>query len=147
MLRTDVGLIQYIYTSVLGVQITPQQAYDASMLSAGLCQKFGITGRVFANAQQALAITEGPEEVTSRYFESVSRDSMAATVVLHVKREILAREFLDFSILLNVNCPFAASGSVRPLTPESLQSAWPENLSAKVRILADAYMDPDMLVA
>ena len=141
------ALVQHIYTSVLGVQITPQQAYDASVLSAGLCYKFGITGRVFANDHQALAITEGPEEVATRYFEAVSADPMAATVLLHVKRVIPAREFSDFSIWLNVDYPFEPDTFVQPLTSESLQNAWPKNLSAKVRILADAYMDPDMLVA
>ena len=141
------GLVQYIYTSVLGVQITPQQAYEASLMSAELCRKFGITGRVFANSQQALAITEGPEDVAARYFEAVSTDSMSASVLLHVKRVIPAREFPEFSILLNVDYPFAADGLVQPLTPETFQNVWPENLSAKVRILADAYLDPDMLAA
>ena len=139
-------IVQYIYTSVLGVQITPQQAYQASVQSAGLCRKFGITGRVFANSQQALAITEGPEEVTVRYFEAVSTDPMAASVLQHVKREIPTREFPDFSILLNVDYPFAPDGLVQPLTPETMDNIWPENLSAKVRILAEAYLDPDMLL-
>jgi len=139
------GLIQYIYTSVLGVQIAPKQAQTASLLSAALCRKFGITGRVFANCQQALAITEGPEQVAARYFEAVSNDPMSASVLLHVKREIPAREFSEFKILLNAGEAFKGDNFVQPLTPESLQNVWPANLSTKVRILADAYLDPDML--
>lgn len=139
--------VQYIYTSILGTEMTPQHAHRASVLSAGLCQKFGITGRVFANCQQALAITEGPEETAIRYFQAVTNDPMAASVLLHVKRTIPSPEFTDFSILLNVDYPFAANQFVQPLTPESFQTVWPANLSAKVRILADAYMDPEMLAA
>ncbi len=140
-------IVQYIYTSILGVEMTPRRAYEAAKLSAGLCQKFGITGRVFANSQQALAITEGPEDIVTRYYESVSKDEMAATVLLHSRRIIPVKEFADFTILLNVDHAFDPDTSVRPLTHQSFETAWPANLSAKVRILADAYMDPDMLAA
>jgi len=85
--------------------------------------------------------------VTARYFEAVSNDPMAASVLLHVKRDIPAQEFPDFKILLNTGEAFQADRFVRSLTVESLENTWPENLSAKVRILADAYMDPDMLAA
>ena len=139
------ALVQYIYTSVLATQMTPQHAYNACLLSADLCRKFGISGRVFANCQQALAITEGPDAVATRYFKAVSEDPMAATVLLHVKREIAVREFPDFSILLNVDYPFAPDRYVKPLTAETMQDVWPKNLSAKVRILAEAYLDPEML--
>lgn len=141
------GTVQYIYTSILGVEMTPKMAYEASMLSAGLCQKFGITGRVFANAQQALAITEGPEAAATRYFEAVTNDPMTAKVLLHVKRNIAAPEFENFSIYLNTAHEFAPNALVRPLTEESYRRAWPSGLSAKVRILANAYMDPEMLAA
>jgi len=71
------ALVQYIYTSVLITELTPQNAYDTSALSVKVCRQFGITGRVFANRQQALAITEGPEDIVSRYFESVKQDPLA----------------------------------------------------------------------
>jgi len=51
----------------------------------------------------------------------------------------------DFSILLNVDYPFAPDRYVKPLTAETMQDVWPKNLSAKVRILAEAYLDPEML--
>jgi len=140
-----VALIQYIYTSVLDVQTTPKQAETACLLSAALCRKFGITGRVFTNCQQALAIIEGPDEVATRYFKAVTNDPMSASAILHVKRSIPAREFPEFIVLLNSGEPFKGDDYVQLLTPESLQNAWPENLSAKVRILAEAYLDPDML--
>jgi len=37
--------------------------------------------------------------------------------------------------------------NIRELTVESLKEAWPENLSSKVRIMADAYLNSDMLAA
>jgi len=141
------ALVQYIYTSILGVEMTPRRAYEESLLSAGLCRKFGITGRVFANSQRALAITEGPEETVTRYFNAVSQDEMAASVLLHVRRIITVQEFSDFIILLNADHSFDADPFVQPLTAESFKNVWPPKLSAKVRILSDAYMDPEMLAA
>jgi len=141
------GLVQYIYTSVLVTELTPQNAFDTSSLSVKICRQFGITGRVFANRQQALAITEGPEDIVSRYYQSVKQDPMAGNNLLHVQRPIQFREFQDYSVWLNLGQDFPYSMNVRELTEESLKEAWPENLSAKVRIMADAYLDRDMLAA
>jgi len=141
------ALIQYIYTSILVAELSPQNAFDTSALSTKICRQFGITGRVFANRQRALAITEGEEDIVRRYFNSVATDPMAGTIVLHVKRPIPAPEFRDYSVWLNLGQEFEYSRYVRELTPHSLHQAWPENLSAKVRILADAFLDPEMLAA
>lgn len=141
------GLVQYIYTSVLVTELTPQNAFDTSVLSVKVCRQFGITGRVFANRQQALAITEGPEDIVTRYFESVKQDPLAGNNLLHVQRPIQFREFQDFSVWLNLGQDFPFDLNVRELTKESLKEAWPENLSAKVRIMADAYLTGDMLAA
>lgn len=141
------SLVQYIYTSVLVTELTAQNAYDTSALSVKICQQYGITGRVFANRQQALAITEGPEEIITRYFHSVKQDPMASKILLHVQRPIQKTEFQDYSVWLNLGRNFQFSKYVRELTAESLPLAWPENLSARVRIMADAYLDADMLAA
>jgi predicted anti-sigma-YlaC factor YlaD len=141
------ALVQYIYTSILITELTAQNAYDTSAMSTKVCQQFGITGRVFANRQKALAITEGEEEIVKRYFESVANDPMAGNILLHVKRSIPIREFADYSVWLNLGQTFEFSQYVRELTPQSLHQAWPTNLSAKVRIMADAYLDPEMLAA
>ena len=141
------NLVQYIYTSILVTELSSQNAFDTSSMSTRVCQQIGITGRVFANRQKALAITEGPEEIVQRYFQSVTQDPLAETVLLHVKRPIPAREFQDYSVWLNLGQAFEFTRYVRKLTPESLGQAWPDNLSAKVRIMADAYLDPDMLAA
>jgi len=141
------ALVQYIYTSILVTELTAQNAFDTSAMSSRVCQQFGITGRAFANRQKALAITEGEEEVVKRYFESVANDPMAGKILLHVKRPIPIREFSDFSVWLNLEQAFPVSRFVRKLSPQSLPNAWPEHLSAKVRIMADAYLDPEMLAA
>lgn len=141
------ALVQYIYTSILVTELTAQNAYDTSNMSTRVCQQYGITGRVFANRQKAWAITEGEEEVVKRYFQSVAQDPMAAKVLLHVKRAIPLREFADYSVWLNLGQNFAFSQNVRELTSKTVSQAWPANLSAKVRIMADAYLDPEMLAA
>ena len=141
------GLMQYIYTSVLVEELTAQRAFETSAMSVKLCQQFGITGRVFANRQQALAITEGPETHVARYFEAVQKDPMAGTQILHLQRPIKLREFTDYSVWLNLGRDFEFTEHVRHLTLETLALAWPKTLSSKVRIIASAYLDADMLAA
>ncbi len=128
-------------------ELTAKNAFDTSEMSARVCKQFGITGRAFANCQKAWAITEGEEEVVKRYFTAVASDPVAGKVLLHVKRPVLVREFQDYSVWLNLGKPFQFNQYVRELTPSSLGNAWPSNLSAKVRIMADAYLDRDMLAA
>jgi len=140
------GLVQYIYTSILLAEMTPQDAFDTGSLSVSLCQKFGITGRVFANRQQALAITEGPEEAVSRYLESIRVDPLASKVLFHSQRPIQKREFPSYSVWLNLGeSSFPFDENIRHLTAESLKDAWPANLSTKIRIMADAYLSDDLL--
>jgi hypothetical protein len=138
---------QYIYTSILVSELTPESAFQTCELSSKVCRHFGITGRVFANRQQALAITEGPEEVVARYFEAIRQDPISGKIILHVQRLISSREFQTYSLWLNLGVDFSPSESVRPLTPDTLQSAWPSTLSTKMRILAEAYLDPDISAA
>ncbi len=128
-------------------ELSARNAFDTSAMSTKICEQFGITGRVFANRQKALAITEGPEEIVTKYFQSVQQDPLAQSVLLLVNRPIPVREFTDYSVWLNLGQDFEFSKSVRKLTAASLRTAWPSNLSAKVRIMADAYLDPEMLAA
>lgn len=81
------------------------------------------------------------------FFQAVIDDPDTQKVILHVERSIVAREFQDFSIWLNQTAEFQGGPFVRKLTPETLNEAWPPNLSLKVRIMADAYLDPEMLAA
>jgi hypothetical protein len=141
------AFVQYIYTSILMTELSARNAFDTSAMSAKICEQFGITGRVFANRQKALAITEGPEEIVTKYFQSVQQDPLAQSVLLLVNRPIPVREFMDYSVWLNLGQDFEFSQSVRKLTAASLRTAWPSNLSTKVRIMADAYLDPAMLAA
>ncbi len=141
------GLVRYIYTSILAVELPPQNAFDTASLSANVCEKIGITGRTFANCHKALAITEGPTDIVEKYFQAVNADPLAQTILMHVQRPIKAREFEDYSVWLNLGQAFEFSASVRELTPDTLAQAWPGDLSAKVRIMADVYLDPEMLAA
>jgi len=141
------GLVQYIYTSVVLKDLSVQEAFDIGSTSVGACQQLEITGRVFGNRQEGLAIMEGPEEHVARYYQGVQDNPLTGLQILHVKRSVKAREFEDFSVWLNVGQMFRETYQVRNLTSETLPLAWPENLSAKVRIMADAYLDADMLKA
>ena len=54
--------------------MTPQKAYETACSSKKFCEQFGITGRVFANRQQALAITEGPRPILDYHLQAVQDD-------------------------------------------------------------------------
>jgi len=86
-------------------------------------------------------------EIVVRYFHAVKQDPLSSNILLHVQRPIQMREFLDYSVWLNLGQDFQFNEHVRELTTRSLHEAWPENLSTKVRIMADAYLDGDMLAA
>jgi len=140
-------LVQYIYTSTCSEAMTLQLIYDTSCRNIGLCEQFGITGRVFANRQQALVIKEGPKDLVERFYQSVCRDPYVATTLLHVNRIIPTREFHDCSVWLNIGTQFTFNEKVRQLTPETVRLALPANPSPRLRIMAEAYLDDDMLIA
>lgn len=135
---------QYIYTSILPSALSARSAYNTSVLSVKICRKFGITGRVFTNKQQALTITEGPIDIVEHYFQSVGKDPINMKIIPHVQRLIQAREFEEYSVWLNLGRGFEFSEYIRELTPQSLQMAWPATLSPKMRIMANMYLDPAM---
>lgn len=127
--------------------MTPKMAYDMSCMSVSICEKIGITGRVFANRQQALAMIEGPREVVQQYYKAVNNDALVETVFLHVDRVISVPEFEDYSAWLNLGTDFEFGDKVRRLTHETASIALPNNPSPRLRIMAEAYLDDDMLIA
>lgn len=139
------GLLQLIYTSSCVDAMTSRLSYDVSCKSVYICESLDITGRVFANTKQALAFTEGPEEIVREYFEAVKADSLVETILLHVDRKIAAREFNDYSVWLNLPETFQFGEKVKKLTPQSVASALPVRQSAKLRIMAEAYLNAEML--
>lgn len=141
------ALSQLIYTSKCTDAMTPRMAYLVSAASVDVCQQLGITGRVFANNQQALAMTEGPAEVLQRYFQAVSRDAMVEAVMLHTDRSIKTREFSNYSVWLNLDTPIEFTDTVCRLSANSLRHAVPHNASARLRIMIEAYLTPDLLTA
>jgi len=127
--------------------MTPNMAYQVSSQSVAVCEQLGITGRVFANRQQALAITEGPTDIVYKYFQAVKSDPLVQTILLHVNRPIEACEFEDYSVWLNLGVGFEFGEKVRKLTPGTARLALPDNPSPRLRIMAEAYLDDDMLIA
>lgn len=127
--------------------MTPEMAYEMSCMSVSICEQLNITGRVFANRRQALAMTEGPSEIVEHYFQAVKADRLVETILLHVNRAIPAREFDDYSVWLNLGVNFEFGEKVRKLTPGTARLALPENPSPRLRIMAEAFLDEDMLVA
>ena len=139
------GLAQLIYTSTCTNAMTPQMAYQVSSQSVSVCEGLGLTGRVFANNQQALAITEGPIDLVRQYYKAVSADVLVEATLLHYDRVVETREFTDYSVWLNLGEEFTFCDKVRRLTEQSVQDALPAYPSAKLRIMATAYLYGDML--
>ena len=127
--------------------MTSKMAYQISSQSVSVCEQLGLTGRVFANNQQALAMTEGPTEIVRQYFEAVSADILVETTLLHYDRPIKTREFTDYSVWLNLDEEFHFCDKVRRLTAQSVKDALPAYPSAKLKIMATAYLHGDMLAA
>lgn len=139
------GLSQLIYTSTCTDAMTSKMAYQVSSQSVSVCEQLGLTGRVFANSWQALAMTEGPTELVHQYFQAVSADKLVETTLLHYDRLIETREFLDYSVWLNLEQEFEFSNKVRRLTEQSVKEALPAYPSIKLKIMATAYLQGDML--
>ncbi len=139
------GLSQLIYTSTCTDVMTSKMAYQVSCQSVSVCEQLGLTGRVFANNWQALAMTEGPTEIVRQYFEAVSADVLVETTLLHYDRPIETREFSDYSVWLNLGEGFEFGEKVRRLTEQSVKEALPAYPSAKLKIMATAYLQGDML--
>lgn len=139
------SLTQLIYTSRCVAAMTSQMSYDVSCKSVYICEKLGLTGRVFANNRQALAMTEGPTEIVKEYFKAVKADSLVESILIHVDRKIPVREFKTYSVWLNLPGAFEFGDKVRELTPESVLTAMPVKQSAKLRIMAEAYLNADLI--
>jgi len=139
------SLSQLIYTSRCIAAMTSQMSYDVSCKSVAICEQLGLTGRVFANNQQALAMTEGPTEIVKQYFEAVKSDGLVESILLHVDRIIPEREFADYSVWLNLPEAFEFGDKVRKLTPESVLTAMPIKQSVKLKIMAEAYLNAELI--
>ena len=124
--------------------MTPERAYSLSAQSVSVCQQLGLTGRVFANNQQAFAMTEGPTDVVRQYYNAVGADSMVETILLHTDRKIQTREFVDYSVWLNLNTPIEFTDTVRHLSVESLPEAMPAKISTRLQIMIEAYLSPEL---
>lgn len=127
--------------------MTGKIAHQVSCKSVDVCRELGLTGRVFADNQQALAITEGPKEVVQGYFEAVSRDILVETILLHINRPIKKREFSDYSVWLNLReaHQFTPCDRVYDFKDPPEADILPKNASTKVRIYTDAYLNTAIL--
>ena len=139
------ALSQLIYTSTCTDAMTPEMAYLVSAKSVDICKSLGLTGRVFANNKQALAMTEGPTDVVRRYYQAVASDSLVENILLHTDRVITAREFAKYSVWLNIETPINFTDTVRCLSEQTLPQAMPANASIRVRMMVEAYLKPDLL--
>lgn len=141
------ALSQLIYTSIYMAELTPRRAHETYMESVAACKQLGITGRVFADDQQAIAMTEGPTDILNRYYDAVTADPFVGSTVLHFDRHIPAREFSDYSVWLNSKETYDVSPQILRLTHETLALALPPNLSTKVRIMIETFVKPEILKA
>lgn len=122
-------------------------AYQVSCQSVTVFEQLGLTGRVFANNKRALAVVEGPTQIVKQYYEALSTDILLETIFLHSSRPLKTREFLDFSVWINLREEFEFTDKVRQLTREALKEALPESPSIKLKIMAAAYLNDEILAA
>lgn len=141
------SLVQYIYNTINIDNLDPEKGVLISVKSVEICDRLGMTGRVFSNRKQALSITEGPAEVMRQYFEAVEVQPHVDTVLLQGIREIETREFDDYSVWLDIDHDFEPHPKVHPMTAGSLAVAMPENPSVRLRVMIDAFFDKGRLVA
>jgi len=140
-------LAQYIYSTTCSDLVTAEKAVLISAKSIEVCQRLGLTGRVFSTQTHALAVTEGPSDIVERYYQAIASDNLVATALLHTKRQVIAREFEDYSVWLDIGEPFGPHPHVHQMTPQSLTKAMPPRPSARLRIMVDALFDDGRLVA
>jgi len=125
--------------------MTPTMAFAAATRSVSICAQLGLVGRVFADTQEAFAITEGPTDIVKRYFDAVSADALVRTIILHSDMIINTREFSDYSVWLSLQKPVQFSGSVKKLTPETLPHALPAKTSVRLKMMIEAYLKDGFL--
>ena len=138
----SVALKQYIFTLIMHYQADPDYAYNLCRMSVGICNDLGITGRVFANDIEALAILEGPVLVIDKYVQSINADPLVNSLLIHSEKEVADREFSDYSIWLKSEGIKEHNPQIHALTNRTLSQAFPETMSTKVRILATAFLGP-----
>lgn len=141
------GLSQYIFTATCTDEVTSKIAYQMSCQSVTIFEQLGLTGRIFANNKQGLAIVEGPGELVEQYFHALSVDILLETILLHSSHTISTREFSDFSVWINLRQEFGFTDKVRRLNAQSVKDALPACPSAKLKIMTTAYLFGDMLAA
>lgn len=141
------GLSQYIFTATCTDEMTSKMAHQVSCQSVIVFEQLGLTGRVFANNKQGLAVVEGPTGLVEQYFQALSSDVLLETILLHSSHSIKVREFSDFSIWINLRQEYYFTDKVRRLTKDSIKEALPESPSARLKIMAEAYLRGEMLAA
>jgi len=141
------ALVQYIYLTTNRLNMTVEKGVLVSAKSVEICERLGMTGRVFSTHFRALSIIEGPRDVMSQYFEAVDTQPQIATVSLQSVRDIEAREFDDYSVWLDLDKDFGSHSKVYPMTPDSLEQAMPDAPSARLRVIMSAFFEKGRLVA
>jgi len=141
------SLVQYIYNTRNRADLTPEKGVLVSMKSVEICDRLGMTGRVFSTRSHALSIIEGPTDVMAQYFQAVETQPHIINVLLQGVRDIDTREFGDYSVWLDIDHPFDSHPKVHAMGPGSLETAMPDKPSARLRIMTDAYFKQGRLVA
>ena len=127
--------------------MTPRLSHRISEQSVKVCQQLGITGRVFANDVQAIAITEGETKIVRQYYAAVQADPLVETIIIHSRQPIREREFSDYSVWLNSREVHECGPQVMRLTPENLREALPAAPSANIRTMVKAFLRPKPFAA
>lgn len=140
-------LVQYVYSTTNTGRVPTDKGVLAAARNIEICDRLAMTGRVFATHHHALSILEGPTEVMREYFKAVENQRHIETIFLQGVREIKTREFEDYSVWLDVECPFAAQPNIHPMTEGALARAMPKAPSVRLRVMIDAFFEKGRLVS
>ena len=142
------SLVQYVYSTTNKRWMTPEKGVRLSIRSVDICDRLGITGRVFSTQFHALSMMEGPAEVMRQYFDAVgNKTPHIDTIVLQSVRDIEAREFDNYSVWLDLDYDFAPHPRVHPMTLSSLSQAMPPAPSIRLQIMLEAFFEKGRLVS
>lgn len=139
------AIYRYIYFSKCTPRLTPDKSLKLSELSVPICQELGLTGRVFANKTQALAIMEGPQEILDGYYNAVASDPFVAAIILHDQQAIEQRVFHDYSVWLDLGFQINNHHGVHPLSFENADGAIPKTASPMLRLFFEAHVKKGIL--
>lgn len=136
-------LSQTIFSCQCASGLTYEERLDIARRKLGICPALGLTGRLFINGDSCVAVMEGEASILEKYCTALIADERMALYVPHAQYEIEQHEFEDYIIWLDIAPVPSEHTAIRKLTRDSLNTAIPDNISSRVRILIQSCIFPE----